>query len=111
MALEISGVTVFSVIDQRLAGMIVQLANILIRQANKTNNPRAYLDDLITSKLTTASGQGGVITSTSVNGKSVTFQAATGTTVADFMNAAELALQSLEAGLLRVPRNTYGLLR
>ena len=91
--------------------MIVQLANILIRQANKTNNPRDYLDDLITSKLTTASGQGGVITSTSVNGKSVTFQAVPGTTVADFMNAAELALQALEAGLIRVPRNTYGLLR
>ncbi len=91
--------------------MIVQLANVLIRQANKTQNARAYLDDLITSKVTTASSQGGVIISTTVNGKSVTFQAMTGTTIADFMNAAELALTALEAGINRVPRNTYGVLR
>lgn len=91
--------------------MIVQLANILIRQANKTANARAYLDDLITSKLTATSAQGGVIISTSVNGKSVTFQAQAGTTVADFMNAAELALTALEAGLSRVPRQTYAMLR
>ena len=91
--------------------MIVTLANVLIRQANKTANPRDYLDSLITSKLTSASAQGGVITSTSVNGKSVTFQAVPGTTVADFMNAAELALSALEAGLTRVPRQTYGALR
>ena len=91
--------------------MIVQLANILIRQANKTSNARAYLDDIITSKLATASAQGGVIVSTSVNGKSVTFQAMPGTTIADFMAAAELALSALEAGLTRVPRSTLGYLR
>lgn len=91
--------------------MIVQLANILIRQAQKTQNARAYLDELITSKLTATSAQGGVIISTSVNGKSVTFQAQAGTTVADFMNAAELALTALECGLTRVPRKTYGMLR
>lgn len=91
--------------------MIVTLANVLIRQANKTASPREYLDSLITSKLTTASAQGGVIISTSVNGKSVTFQAMPGTTVADFMTAAELALTALERGLTRVPRQTYGVLR
>jgi hypothetical protein len=91
--------------------MIVQLANILIRQAQKTQNARAYLDELITSKLTATSAQGGVIISTSVNGKSVTFQAQAGTTVADFMNAAELALTALEAGLTRVPRQTYAFFR
>ncbi len=91
--------------------MIRQLANILLRQAEKTQNPRAYLDDLITSKVTTASAQGGVIISTTVNGKSVTFQAVPGTTIADFMSAALLALEALECGLNRVPSSTYGVLR
>jgi len=91
--------------------MIKQLANIIIRQANKTQNARAYIDDLLTAKFTAASGQGGVIISTTVNGKSVTFQAMPGTTIADFMNAAELALSALECGLTRVPGQTYGVLR
>ena len=87
------------------------LANVLLRQAEKTQNPRQYLDDLITSKVTTASGQGGIIVSTTVNGKSVTFQAMPGTTIADFMAAALMALQALECGLTRVPSTTYGVLR
>ena len=91
--------------------MIVQLANILIRQANKTSNARNYLDALITSQYTTVAAQGGVIISTTVNGKSVTLQAMPGTTVADVMRAADLALAALEAGLNRVPRNTMGILR
>lgn len=91
--------------------MIRILANVLLRQAEKTDNPRAYLDDLITSKVTTASSQGGVIISTTVNGKSVTFQAMPGTTIADFMSASLLALQALECGLGRVPAVTYGVTR
>lgn len=91
--------------------MIRILANALLRQAQKTENPRQYLDDLLASKVTTASGQGGVIVSTTVNGKSVTFQAMPGTTIADFMAAAMIALESLEAGLSRVPGQTYGVLR
>jgi len=91
--------------------MIRVLANVLLRQAEKTQNPRQYLDDLITSKVTTASGQGGIIVSTTVNGKSVTFQAMPGTTIADFMAAALMALQALECGLTRVPSTTYGVLR
>lgn len=91
--------------------MIRTLANILIRQANKTANPQAYLDELITSKVTTASSQGGVIISSTVNGKSVTFQAMPGTTIADFMSAALLALQALECGLSSVPSTTYGVTR
>lgn len=87
------------------------LANILLRQAEKTQNPRQYLDDLLTAKVTTASSQGGIIISTTVNGKSVTFQAIAGTTVADFMSAALLALQALECGLVRVPSTTYGVTR
>ncbi len=91
--------------------MIRILANILLRQAEKTDNPRQYLDDVLTSKVTTASGQGGTIISTTVNGKSVTFQATPGTTIADFMAAAEIALSHLEAGLNRVNGQTYGVLR
>lgn len=91
--------------------MIRILANVLLRQAQKTDNARGYLDDLITSKVTTASAQGGVIISTTVNGKSVTFQAISGTTIADFMSAADLALRTLECGLDRVPSSTYGVMR
>ena len=91
--------------------MIRLLANALLRQAEKTDNPRAYLDELLTSKLTTASSQGGVIISTTVNGKSVTFQALPGTTIADFMVASQLALETLECGLSRVPSYTYGTTR
>ena len=91
--------------------MIVTLANILIRQANKTSNARNYLDALITAQYTTVAAQGGVIISTTVNGKSVSFQAVAGTTIADVMNAAELALTALEAGLSRVPRQTYSVFR
>lgn len=87
------------------------LANALLRQAEKTENPRAYLDDLLTAKLTATSNQGGVIISTTVNGKSATFQAMPGTTVADFMSAALLALQTLECGLHAVPSTTYGVTR
>lgn len=98
-------------VDRSRLSMVRILANVLLRQAYKTTNPRAYLDDIITAKVTTASAQGGVIISTTVNGKSATFQAMPGTTVADFMSAAELALSSLECGLRRVPGQTYGVLR
>ena len=91
--------------------MIRTLANVLLRQAAKTSNPRAYLDELITAKVTTASAQGGVIISTTVNGKSATFQAVAGTTVADFMSAALIALEALECGLSRVPSTTYAVTR
>lgn len=91
--------------------MIRILANALLRQAEKTQNPRQYLDDLLTAKVTTASAQGGVIISTTVNGKSVTFQAMTGTTIADFMSAALMALQALECGLSSVPSKTWAVLR
>lgn len=91
--------------------MIVTLANALLRQAQKTDNARQYLDDIIASKVTAASAQGGAIISTTVNGKSATFQALPGTTVADFMSAALLALETLECGLSRVPRRTWGVLR
>lgn len=91
--------------------MIRILANALLRQAEKTQNPRQYLDDIITSKVTTASAQGGVIISTTVNGKSVTFQAVPGTTIADFMSAALMALQALECGLSFVPSKTWVVMR
>ncbi len=91
--------------------MIVTLANILIRQANKTENPRAYLDDLLTAKLTAVITQGGAITGTTVNGKTLTLQLLPGASVRDVMAAAELALSSLEAGLGKVPRQTLAVIR
>jgi hypothetical protein len=91
--------------------MLRILANALLRQAAKEQNPRQYLDDILASKVTTASGQGGVIVSTTVNGKSVTFQAVPGTTIADFMAASLMALEALECGLSRVPSSTWGVTR
>lgn len=91
--------------------MLVQFANILLRQAGKTENPRQYLDDLITSKLSSLTALGGNITSTTVNGKSVTIQAPAGMSLSDQLAAAELALGCLERGLKVVPRTTYGVLR
>jgi hypothetical protein len=92
--------------------VVAQLANILIRQANKTDNPRAYLDNLIAGKVTlTSGGTSGAILSTTVNGKSVTYQSVPGVTVSDYMAAAELALSYLEAGFTRVHRQTLSVFR
>jgi hypothetical protein len=91
--------------------VIVSLANILIRQAEKTDNPRAYLDDIITSKVDTISTTGGVIISATVNGKSTQLMALPGTSVRDVMLAADMALSCLERGLTRVPRQTQALIR
>lgn len=100
-------------VDLRAVGMadLVTLANVMLRQAEKTTTPRAYLDALITSKFTSANSQGGAIISTTVNGKSVTFQGIPGTTVADYMAAADLALSCLERGVPRVPRTTFPIYR
>ena len=91
--------------------MLVSMANILIRQANKTENPRQYLEDVITAKLTASSAQGGVIIGTTVNGKSLTLQALPGVSTRDIMVAAELALSALENGLKIVPRQTFTVIR
>lgn len=91
--------------------MIAQLAQVLLRVAQTKENGRQYLTDILTSKLTATSAQGGVIISTTVNGKSATFQAMPGTTVVDFMMAAEMALGTLECGLHRVPTSTYAVMR
>jgi hypothetical protein len=91
--------------------MIVQLANILLRQAQKQQNPRQYLDDLISTQLASLAAQGGIITSTTVNGKSVTLQSLPGANLRDQMAAADLALSALESGLSIVPRQTLTVLR
>jgi ribosome-associated translation inhibitor RaiA len=91
--------------------MVVQLANIIIRQAEKTQNARAYIDELITAKFTTVNAQNGQIVGTTVNGKTLNLQAMPGTSLADIMSAAELALSTLERGLNRVPRQTSVLFR
>jgi hypothetical protein len=44
--------------------MVVTLANVLLRQAEKTGNARQYLDELITSKWTTINKQEGQIIGT-----------------------------------------------
>lgn len=91
--------------------MIVTMANILLRQANKTQNARQYLDDLLVAKFNTMSAQGGVITGTTVNGKSLTLQVLPGSSTRDIMVAAQLALSALERGLTVVPRQTYTAIR
>lgn len=91
--------------------MIVTLANILLRQAEKTQNARGYLDDLLTAKWSDLNSQTGQIVGTTVNGKSLTLQAMPGASLADIMSAAELALSCLERGLNRVPRQTYVVFR
>lgn len=99
------------IVDRADVGMIVMTANILLRQANKTQNARTYLDDIITAKFDTLSAQGGVITGTTVNGKSLTLQALPGVSTRDVMVAAQLALSALECGLTVVPRQTYTAIR
>lgn len=91
--------------------MVVQLANIILRQAEKQPNGRQYLDDLVSSKFSNVNLQNGQITSTTVNGKSVTLQTPPGCSLPQIMAAAELALSALERGLQRVPRQTYAVLR
>lgn len=91
--------------------MVVTLANILLRQAEKTENARQYLDDIITSKLSIVDTQSGQIVATTVNGKSMTLQTLPGMTIAHYLAAAELALGTLERGLPRVSRSTYVVIR
>jgi hypothetical protein len=91
--------------------MVVTLANVLLRQAEKTGNARQYLDELITSKWTTINKQEGQIIGTSVNGKTVQLQTIPGMGLGEMMTAAELALSALERGLTRVPRQTYAITR
>jgi len=91
--------------------MLALLANILLRQAEKTDNPADYLDALVTSQYTTVSGNGGIIISASVNGKSTTLQMQDGTSPRDIMLAASMALEAMEAGLRRVPTTTVAMLR
>ncbi len=91
--------------------MIRVLANILLRQARKQDNPRQYLDDIISANLTTVRNQGGVITGTTVNGKSLTLQVLPGASIRDVMVAAQYALSCAEQGLDCVPSQTYTVLR
>ena len=91
--------------------MVVTLANVLLRQAEKTDNPRQYLDDIIAAKLGTLSTQNGQIVSTTVNGKSMTLQVPAGATLPQYIAAAELALSYQEAGIARVPRQTWAVAR
>ncbi len=91
---------------------MVTLANVLLRLAeSQPGGARQYLLDLITAKFGAINTQNGQITSTSVNGKSMTLQAVPGASLAQTLAAAELALSALERGLTRVPRQTQGVAR
>ncbi len=77
------------------------LVSLLLRQAIRKNqaNPRDWLLELQDTKWASVSAQNGQIIGTSVNGKTVQLQALPGTSIADLLQATELALQTLEAGL------------
>ena len=76
------------------------LVQILIRRAiaAQPSDPRQWLLDLQLTKWTSVNSQNGQIIGTSVNGKSVNLQATPGTSLADLMNATEVALQCIEGG-------------
>lgn len=88
------------------------LANVYLRQAEKQQNPRQYLDDLMTTRLATLTAQqGGTIVSTTVNGKSVTYQTLPGAGPDSQLTALLMAVQALECGLSSVPSSTWAVLR
>lgn len=89
----------------------VTLANAMLRIAETQPNARQYLMDILTSKFTDVNAQNGQIVATTVNGKSMTLQATAGTSLADILQAAEMALSYLEAGFRRVPRSSYAVVR
>ena len=77
------------------------LVKILIRQArtNQPGNPVAWLADLQADLYADFIAQKGQIIGTSVNGKSVSIQALQGMNFKDVIDATELAIETLEAGL------------
>lgn len=89
------------------------LVQILIRQALRNNeaNPREWLEDLQATKWTSVNTQSGQIIGTSVNGKSVNLQALPGINLADVIMATELAIQTLDAGMMSPRSESYGILR
>lgn len=89
------------------------LVQILMRQARRNNsaNPREWLEDLQASKWTDMTAQNGQIVGTALNGKSITVQALPGTTIADLIQASELAIQCIDAGLTSPRSETVAFLR
>ncbi len=89
-----------------------QLANIYLRRATVQTNPREYLDDLLTERLATLTNQqGGTIISTTVNGKSVTYQTLPGAGPDAQVTAVLMALEALECGLGRISSTTWAVMR
>jgi hypothetical protein len=89
------------------------LVQILLRQARRNNqaNPRDWLEDLQASKWTSLTAQNGQIVGTALNGKSITVQALPGTTIADLIQASEIAIQTLDSGLSSPRSETVAFLR
>lgn len=92
--------------------MLRILVNILIRQAkrNAPDDPATWLGDLQAGKWGALNAQTGQITSTMVNGKSVTIQATPGCSLADILAASELAIQCIQRGLDAMPSRTRAVL-
>ncbi len=89
------------------------LVKILIRQAlrDAPSDPRGWLEDLQAAKWTALNAQNGQIIGTSVNGKTVNLQALPGTTIADIINATELAIETIDAGLTAPRTESVAFLR
>ena len=105
------GCAPLSPVDKTPCDMVVQLANVLLRQAANTTNSRQYLTDILTSKFGAINTQSGQIVATTVNGKSMTLQTIPGMNLGQFLAATELALSTLESGLQRVGRSTWNVAR
>jgi len=88
-----------------MAGYDKYFLRVLIRQAKlakpdpDTDGQKAFLGDIISGHFTTAKNGELTLTSSTINGKSVTFEPPQGMTKTDVMIAAEKALEFLEAGL------------
>jgi hypothetical protein len=91
--------------------MVQLLARIIRRQADKEQDPRAYLDALLTSKFDALSDNGGQIVSTTVNGKSTTLSIPSGASQADFLLAVGLALDAYDKGISRMGNSAQVIFR
>jgi hypothetical protein len=92
--------------------MLRILVKILLRQANAQSpeDPAGWLTALQLAKWNAVNAQNGQITGTMVNGKSVTLSVSGAFSLADILNASEIALQCVEQGLSSLPSRTQAVL-
>lgn len=77
------------------------LVRVLLRLAEKQDDPISYLEDLLTAKFTLVSENGGSLVNASVNGKSYSFSVPAGFDQGAILTAIEQALTSAEQGQFR----------